>query len=306
MARPDESTGSAVDDGAPGPPRRIDRRGLLRGTGLAVGAAAVAATVAEPAWAGELRPPEDGGADRADVAVPDLSGGDPTGAIKRAIASVESAGGGVVYLEAGEHEITADLVVPGLVSLRGMSMTGTRLLMAGNTVVHPADVEGAGVENLTIEGAGQGLRYDGPASYCVARRLRLVDCDGEGIALRGTRYERLFLEDLYIDRCGSHGIDLDPVDGSTSVFMSGLSIGTVGSGEGGAADAMRLAGRCHLSQVQIGPVRTGGVGVRFRPGSDFTTLTGYYLRLEGGIAFDGHDDREGIALGAGSVEDVGL
>ena len=128
------------------------------------------------------------------VLTPDL-GGDVRAALQRALDEAGALGGGTVLVVPGEHRLDGEVVVPSHVTLRGTSRTASRLV--GGTVRHPAGVEGASVEDLTLVGGADGVRYeaDGPAglgaTFCIARRLRIVDVAGSGVALRGGAYENL-------------------------------------------------------------------------------------------------------------------
>lgn len=238
------------------------------------------------------------------VLTPDL-GGDVRAALQRALDEAGALGGGTVLVVPGEHRLDGEVVVPSHVTLRGTSRTASRLV--GGTVRHPAGVEGASVEDLTLGGGTDGVRYeaDGPAglgaTFCIARRLRIVDVAGSGVALRGGAYENLYLEQLWVDRPGRHGIDLDAGAPCRSVFVSEVSVEGPGAAGGEGAAGLRLGGRVLATQVQVVEIGPGSVGIDLRAGSEHTTMTNLSLATTGGTGVRGQD-RSGVVLGPYEVE----
>jgi hypothetical protein len=109
----------------------------------------------------------------------------------------------------------------------------------------------------------------------------------------------MYLEDLFVSDVDGHGIDVD-VDAATSLFITGLAVTGFGLGNAPPAYGIALRARAHICQVDIEGVPPGHVGVGFLPGSDYSTLTGFYIGLEGGVAHTGSVEHK-IAIGNGSV-----
>src|SRR5690606_11392338 len=109
----------------------------------------------------------------------------------------------------------------------------------------------------------------------------------------------LTVEQVTIEGCGGDGIRHEAAD-AQGVFLSETSITGFG---GDAADAhgLRVAGRCHISQLHVEPVLAGQTGVGFFEGSGYSTLTNYTMTLAGGtdVVLDPADLP--IALGEGAI-----
>jgi hypothetical protein len=229
---------------------------------------------------------------------------DAAGGVNGAIAAAARDGGGVVRVPDGQWTLHEPVQVPANVTLAGQSMLGTVLRAAGaaTVVAHAANVEGATVENLTVDGGGAartGIAYTGGARYCALRRVRVSGVRGPGVQLQGGRVDRMYLEDLFVSEVDGHGVDVD-VDDATSLFVTGLAVVGFGRGSAPPAYGIALRARAHLCQVDIEGVQAGHVGVGFLPGSDYSTLTGFYIGLDGGVGHTGSVAHK-IAIGNGSV-----
>jgi len=273
-----------------GPGRRRFLRNL---SATALGVTASGAAV--PAAAASVAP--------GDTTVPDLTG-DAAGALNQAIEAASSRGGGVVLVAAGTHQLDADVRMRSHVTLRGITMTGSRLV--GASVVHEAGTEGATVEDLTIEEGPHGLRYQAVqpdelgASYCIARRLRLLRAGGTAIDFDGGSYHHIYLDDLSIEDAGADGIALRAQAPCQSIFFTKITVERFGAARE-RSHAVRLGARCQISQIHLTPVRVGEVGIGFEAGSDHTTVTNLAIETEGGIGLRGQVDRVGVMVGAHQV-----
>jgi hypothetical protein len=224
--------------------------------------------------------------------------------INAAVAAAARDGGGVVRVPDGRWMLREPVALPANVTLAGQSIVGTVLQAAGAAVVvaHAANVEGATVENLSVDGhesAGAGIAYTNGARYCALRRVRVSGVRGPGVHFQGGTLDRMYLEDLYVSEVAGHGVDVD-VDDATSLFVTGIAITAFGRGIAPPAYGVALHARAHLCQVDIEGVREGQVGIAFLPGSDYSTLTGFYVGLDGGVAHSGSAQRK-VAIGNGSV-----
>jgi hypothetical protein len=230
--------------------------------------------------------------------------------ISSAIAAAAANGGGVVHIPPGEWVVRDSVVLRSNVTLRGATMLGSVLKRApggaGDTadvVAHEVDVTGATVENLTLDGgfvpdgetSGRGLAYPQGAGYCVVRRLLVKNVAHSGVVLESGSFSCVFLQDVYVEGVGGHGLAVGT--STDSVFVTGLSVRGFGSLAAGSRGVV-TSGRCHLNQVHIEPVAAGRVGVEFLPGSESSTLSNYFIQLDGGEAFA---DVERAELGSGSV-----
>ena len=273
------------------PGRRRFLRLLAGGAGAGVVAMGTPAPVAAQAPGG--------------VAVPDL-GGDARSALQRSLDEVGALGGGTVVVPPGEHRIDGELLVPSNVTLAGRSRTAARLV--GALIRHPPGVEGATVEDLTLEGGVTGVLFeaDGPdaegAAFCIVRRLRISGVAGTGIRLLGGTYRNVYVEQVWIDGPGRHGIDLAADGPCRSVFLSEVSVERPGSDGAPDGHGLRLAGRCQVTQVQVAGIGPGAVGIGFLAGSDHTTVTNLALSTEGGVALSGQDQLPGVVVGPHEVE----
>jgi hypothetical protein len=239
--------------------------------------------------------------------VPELrEGAEHAVAIQTVMDRVADQGGGVVILPAAELVLDRTLRVPSHVTLRGIGVPGTLLVAAEDLrdplVVVAAGAEGVALESLVLDAGGRaanGVRFDGPATYCIGRRVRVHGTTGEGVVLAEGPYRYLSFEQLAIHDARSDAFRLATAE-CTSVFLSEISIGAFGRGSERSA-GLRLGGRCHVSQISIDPVGEGQVGVLFAEGSDGSTLTNYYVRSEGGIAHEA-EGSVAVAVGQGAVE----
>jgi hypothetical protein len=278
------------------------RRFLGRATAALGGAAGVWAAGGPAARAGA---PDEGGRGRPpfDLYAPDLPAepdADAAPAIQAAIDEAGEAGGGTVYVPAGRWAVGTPLVVGSHVAVRGASVVGTVLRSTADddAVVVLADgVDGAAIEDLTVDGAGIG--WAGAARFCIVRRVRVRDASGAGVAVASGAVEHVWLEQLTIEDAGGDGLVIQ-VPSSTSVFVSELAVSRFGAAVGDAA-AVRLAARAHVSLVHVDPVGAGQVGVAFEDGSTGSTLTNYYLHLDGGEPTRTAPGVQ-VAVGPGAVE----
>jgi hypothetical protein len=294
---PHPQSGDLRPDAAP----VADRRRFLRAAGGAVaGGGFGAAALGGAAAAGGAPGSGDDGPWGADLQVPDLAE-DPTGALQDAMAAAARAGGGTVFVAPGRHEIADHLELRDNVTLRGASRTRTVLAMGGADVVHVPAVEGAAIEDLTIDGAGTGVRYRRGGRFCTLRRLLVARSIDTGVAFEGGGYRHIAMDDLRIDLSGGHGMDLAATERCDSIFVTGLVVGAFGVAGGAGNYGLRVTGRCHLNQIQIDPVHQGAVAVGFESGSEHTTLSNYYLGLGGGRAFEGAERAE---IGVGTHQEL--
>jgi len=187
------------------------------------------------------------------------------------------------------------------VTLRGVSRSRCILAMDGADVTFVAGVEGASVEDLTIDGAGDGLHFRRGGRFCTLRRLVVVRARARGLHFDADGYQHLAIDDVRIDQCGGDGFALLADAPCESVFVTGLAVGTFGTSGVGLAAGVRLSGRCHLSQIQVGPVSEDQIGLSFLEGSDDTTLSNYHVTTDGGRGFEG---QERTVMGVGVVQEV--
>jgi hypothetical protein len=224
--------------------------------------------------------------------------------INAAVAAAARDGGGVVRVPDGRWLLKEPVQLPANVTIAGQSLVGTVLRAAGAPVVvaHDANVEGATVENLSVDGGGTartGIAYTNGARYCTVRRVRVSGVRGPGVRLEGGTVDRMYLEDLYVADVDGHGVDVE-VDAATSLFVTGLAVSGFGRAATPPAYGLALRARAHVCQVDIEGVGDGQVGIGFLPGSDYSTLTGFYIGLDGGVAHVGSAQHK-IAIGNGSV-----
>jgi len=279
---------------------RTSRRRFLRDAGAATAGAAAASSIAVllddgTRVAREVVYTTAGNYDIAKFgAVPD----DATHGVAEAIDAAVRDGGGVVHVPTGTWRISGPVEVPSNVTVRGAGVLGSTLRFDGaGGIVHARGVSGATLEQFTVEGAG--LSYPAGASYCIVRRLRIRDAPGTALSIEGV-VDRLYVDDVNVESAGAHGVDVATRD-ATSLFVSALSVG--GFGRGGVAGepcGLQLRARAHVSQVHVEPVGRGQVGIAFGPGSEYSTLTNWFVGLDGGLALRG-DDRPGVQIGPGSA-----
>jgi hypothetical protein len=156
---------------------------------------------------------------------------------------------------------------------------------------------------VTVDGANRaetGIAFDGGAGYCSLRRVRVMNTSGGGITLRGGDYQRLYFEDLFVTDVGGNGLDVAAAS-ATSLFVTGLAVAAFGRSASGVAYALSLRARANVCEVDIEGVRANQVGVGFLPGSAYSTLTGFYIQLTGGVAHTSANVT-GIAIGNGSID----
>ncbi len=145
---------------------------------------------------------------------------DATAGFRAAVSAAARDGGGVVRVPDGRWALGDALELPANVTLAGQSIVGTILRAAGASTViaHASNVEGATVENLSIDGAGRagaGVSDPDGARYCTLRRVRVSRVRGPRVHLQGGRVNRMYVQDLYVSGVGGHGVDVD-VDEATS------------------------------------------------------------------------------------------
>lgn len=224
--------------------------------------------------------------------------------------------GGTVALTTGTFCLDRPLVVRSHVRVVGASLVDTRLVGSGRrpTVRFEHGAEGAAVEQLTIDGragarladrAAPAVALRGDTAFCALRRLRIVDAAGDGLRIVEGAHRHLSLDEVWVERCGRHGVVLDAPDGGP-LFLSSLSVDGIGFDP--AADpavALLLRARAQVSQLSVELVRPGQVGVTFGPASEGSAVSPWFLRVaEGGRAFAGRARRPGVVVGVGSVERV--
>jgi Holliday junction resolvasome RuvABC ATP-dependent DNA helicase subunit len=197
----------------------------------------------------------------------------------------------VVERAAGEGVFVAEGCTP---TLRGMKVAGTRgrgMHFAGRcggtvSAATVSDVDGIGVsvtersvtefDQLTVSGCTQsGVRVDDGADPLI-RRLRVLGCDGDSIALVGSRGT---IENVEVDG-GDTGL---AVSEGARPTVSGLSVRkTAGAGvtvtgaalalaeaaiEGTGADGVHAATGADLSLARCRVQGSGGMGCLFAEGS---------------------------------------
>jgi hypothetical protein len=284
------------DDERPPPPRRRFLQRLLA-TGGSMAAVSLAGPLVTETSAGTA-PTTDGQPPRPDEHLPDLSQGADSAAIQASIDAAAAAGGGTVVLPAGAYRLTDDLRLPDHVTLRGMSWSGTRLESSDGSpraIVVIDGAQGASIESLTAPA----VRFGASASFCVLRRLRLLDAPDDAVVLPTAVAHHLSLEQVTIESCGGDGIRHAAPD-AQGVFLSEVAVTGFGLAREGAR-GLRLAGRAHVSQIHVETVGPGQAGVGFEAGSDYSTLTNYTMRVDGGQAVVIEPDDLAVAVGVGAV-----
>jgi hypothetical protein len=284
---------------APSPNRRRFLQRLLVAGG-SIAAVSVTGPLVAPAPAGTattVRPDASGERSPFDDYHPDFSSGDPDTAIQAAIENAASRGGGTVVLPAGEYPLGADLVLPSNVTLRGMSWSGTRLLSddGSSALVIEEGAEGVSVETLTAPA----IRFGASASYCVLRRVRVLDAPSDAVILPTERAHHISVEQLTIEAAGGDGIRHVAPD-AQGVFLSEVAITGFGA-QTDDARGIRVASRAHLSQIHVEPVGDDQVGIGFEAGSDYSTLTNFTMVLDGGTAVAVEPEDLPVAQGVGAV-----
>jgi hypothetical protein len=292
-------------DMSPDEPLVPARRRFLGRAAAALGALGVGAAGA-PASA-QTTPPTTRSRPPVGHHVPELREGSAHAtAIQTAMDRAADQGGGVVVLPVAELVLDRTLRVESHVTLRGMGLSGT-VLVAGDGMTDPlisvrAGAEGVALESLALDGrlrAAHGVRFEGSASYCVCRRVRIHASSEHGLVLVEGPYRHLAFEQVGFEAIGADAFHLSSAS-CTSVFLSEISVEEFGA-EQPSSVGLRLGGRCHVSQVSIDPVAEGQVGILFAEGSDQSTLTNYYVRSQGGVAHDAAGSVE-VAVGPGAVE----
>lgn len=230
--------------------------------------------------------------------------------------------GGTVRLAAGTYGLERALTLRSHVTLQGGSLVTsvlTRVTASPIPMVRLArDAEGSTLENLTIDGGVRdhalpdpgdhypGLVLLGSARFCTVRRCRIRHTAGDGLRAKMGRYEQLYLDELWIERCGRHGLAISADRASRGLFLSAISVGEFGATTDRPTAGLVLQARAHVSQLSIDPVRSGQTGVQFGPNSEYTTVSPYFLGVDaGGRAFAGLDHRAGIVVGTGTVQEEG-
>jgi hypothetical protein len=283
------------------------RRRFLGRAAAALGSAGALWAAPAAARAGTDPPPTGSGGSGPpfDTYAPDLPedpDADAGPAIQDAVDRAAAGGGGVVLVPGGEHLVRGGVELPGHVTLRGASIAATILQASRDdtaSVRFSDGVEGSAVEDLTLRGAG--VTFEGSASFCIVRRVRCREPLLHGVSLPRGPVDHVWLEQVTVERAGSSGVALGP-GGATSVFITELSVDGFGdSTDDRDAAAVSLQGRVHASQLHIGTVRDGQVAVDFLAGSDYSTLSNYYVSLDGGEAVRVAEGVQ-VAIGPGAVQ----
>lgn len=194
-------------------------------------------------FCGQRRAPVTTAGSFIDVALPPHSAAgdgitDDTGAIERALADAGQHGGGTVYLRQGEYKITAPLVVPSGVELRGPLGTGkardaretcTLAVYCGQDATHP-ETDPAAVTLLGDAGV-RGFTIAYPQQEYDVRRLHpfpySIRGQGNGLWIVDMMLLNSFNGiDLASDKCDRHLVR--GVWGTT--FCHGLNVGGESSG----------------------------------------------------------------------------
>ena len=224
--------------------------------------------------------------------------------------------GGTVVLTTGSFHLDRPVLVRSHVALTGASLVDTRLVGTGRRPVLRFEdgAEGATVEQLTVDGGARpragavatpAVVLRGDSAFCSLRRLRIVDAAGDGLRIVAGAHRHLALDEIWLERCGRHGIVLD-APGGRSLFLSSLAIDGIGvDPAAGSAVALQLGARAQVSQLSVELVAAGQVGVAFGPGSDHSALSPWSIGVaDGGRAFRGRSRRAGVVVGVGAVARV--
>jgi hypothetical protein len=187
-------------------------------------------------------------------------------------------------------------VLPSHVTVRGASIASAVLRADGVDgallQVEPG-AEGVAIEDLTVQDAG--VELAGEASFCIVRRVRCRAPGGVGVALGAGEVHHVWVEQVTVEDAGDAGLEVGP-GGATSVFVTELSVVRYGGGAG-----LRIAGRVHLNQVHVEVVGADQVGFFFDDGSDHSTLSNFYVRLDGGEATRTAPGVQ-VAVGVGAIQ----
>ena len=161
---------------------------------------------------------------------------DDTIAIQAAINAANTAGGGTVFLRAGTYRITSQLTLYSYVRLIGEAMQTTTIhqVTTTATAVFGHQLEGAGIEELTINGpgsgSGQGVHLDRATTPTLGINYR--------INMRRVMVENFGGDGIHIEQCivsnfdtvesrsnGGHGFNFEGVAGGAGA--SGTSVNFV-------------------------------------------------------------------------------
>lgn len=272
-------------------PATVSRRRMMRlGAASAVGGLAAAGVVASASPAGAASPS-------------DWFVVNPGQSIQGALNAAEGAGGGVVYLTAGNHNVTSTLTMGANIILRG---AGANSVMRATATFDfmlelKANSQASAVEDLRMFGAGKagGIRvtttgtglFSGSDSYVSLRNLFIHNTTKQGVLVEnGTREARLH-NVVVLSPKFSHGIDFKGVDS----ILSDCTAASAGDGENGGA--------YHGFLISGGNNRLTGCKAFYNSGSGFhiTGNRGQFSACQAqdnyvdGFRLDGADD---VALSA--------
>lgn len=152
---------------------------------------------------------------------------DDTAAVQAAVNAAHAVGGAVVFFPAGTYRITSALTLYSYVRLVGASMKTTTIRQISTTAngVFGHELEGAGIEELTIlgpgSGSGQGVFFDRATSPAVGinyrinmRRVMVDSFGGDGLHVQQCIVSSF--DTVEVRQCGGHGFDFHGVSGGAA------------------------------------------------------------------------------------------
>ena len=213
----------------------------------------------------------------------------PGQSIQGALNSAEAAGGGVVYLTAGTHNVGSTLSMGANIILRGAGAnTVLRATATFNFMLElKANSQASAVEDLRMFGAGKagGIRvttvgtglFSGSDSYVSLRNLFVHNTTNQGVLVEnGTREARMH-NVVVLSPKFSHGIDFKGVDS----ILSDCTAASAGDGVNG--------GQYHGFLIAGGNNRLTGCKAFYNSGSGFQ-ITGNRGQLSACQAQDNYVD----------------
>ena len=157
-----------------------------------------------------------------------------TAAIQAAINASRTAGGGAVFFPPGIYRITSQLTLYDYVRLVGESMKTTTIKQTSTAAagVFGHQLEGAGIEELTVlgpgSGSGQGVHFDRATTpslginYRINMRRVMIDSFG-GDGLHVEQCIVSSFDTVEARGCGGHGFNfhgIDPGDGASGTSVN--------------------------------------------------------------------------------------